>query len=223
MRRIDEIIIHCSATKEGKDFRAADIDKWHRAQDYKCIGYHYVIDLDGTIEEGRPESEKGAHAGGDHNPHSIGICYIGGLTAVDGYYADTRTEEQKRSLILLLQDLKNRYPNAKILGHRDISAKACPCFDAAREYGDIRPHSLDTASSADSSAATTPATTPADAPATTADVAADRVEATIDAVDAAVDVAANVTRGKARVWLLIASAALDLARGLWRGLRHHKR
>lgn len=223
MRTINEIIIHCSATKEGKDFRAADIDKWHRARDFKCIGYHYVVDLDGTIEEGRPESEKGAHAGGEHNPHSIGVCYIGGLTAVDGYYADTRTDEQKRALVLLLQDLKNRYPNARIIGHRDIAPKACPCFDATREYASIKPHAISVEGSAEGSvegSAEGSAEVPAEG---SADGSTDRVGATLEAVDAAVDVAASATSGKVRMWLIITSALLDLAKGIWRGVRRPRK
>lgn len=79
MRKITELILHCSATPEGKDFSTTDIDRWHKARGFKMIGYHYVIRLDGTIEQGRPLEMTGAHCKG-HNAHSIGICYIGGST-----------------------------------------------------------------------------------------------------------------------------------------------
>ena len=61
MRVIDEIIVHCAATPEGMNFTVKDIDCWHRERGFKCIGYHYVIYLDGSIHTGRPESEIGAH------------------------------------------------------------------------------------------------------------------------------------------------------------------
>ena len=97
MRNIDKIIVHCSATPEGKTYRAADIDAWHRKRGFKMIGYHYVVLLDGSMECGRPESMVGAHCTG-HNARSIGVCYIGGLKADGKTSADTRTKGSKRSL-----------------------------------------------------------------------------------------------------------------------------
>lgn len=128
MRPIDSVILHCSATPEGANFHAADIDRWHRRRGFAQIGYHYVIDLDGTIETGRPETSPGAHCQG-HNLHSIGICYIGGL-ATDGHTPkDTRTPEQTQALIQLLRTLLTRYPAATIHGHNEFAHKACPSFD----------------------------------------------------------------------------------------------
>lgn len=135
MRKITEIIIHCSATIEGKDYTVADIDRWHKARGWKGIGYHYVIYRDGLIHTGRPLSDVGAHCEG-HNANSIGICYIGGLS-FDGKPKDTRTLQQKSSLLNLLKQLRNSYPNIPILGHRNYSCKACPCFDAYTEYKNI--------------------------------------------------------------------------------------
>ena len=132
MRRIDEIIIHCTATIEGKDFRAKDIDKWHKQRGWKGIGYHYVVDLDGTIEKGRPESEIGAHTVG-HNRYSIGVVYVGGLDK-NGKPKDTRTEEQKEALLEILRQLLSKYPKATIHGHNEFAKKACPCFDVQKEY-----------------------------------------------------------------------------------------
>lgn len=136
MRKINEIIVHCAATPEGKNFKAADIDRWHRERKMKCIGYHYVVDLDGTVEPGRPESEIGAHCLG-HNQYSIGVCYVGGLAADGKTPKDTRTAVQKEALLTLLKKLRAKYPNASIHGHRDFAAKACPSFDATREYKNI--------------------------------------------------------------------------------------
>lgn len=132
MRRIDEIIIHCTATIEGKDFRAKDINKWHKQRGWKGIGYHYVVDLDGTIEKGRPESEIGAHTVG-HNRYSIGVVYVGGLDK-NGKPKDTRTEEQKEALLEILRQLLSKYPKATIHGHNEFAKKACPCFDVRKEY-----------------------------------------------------------------------------------------
>lgn len=133
MRTINEIIIHCSATKEGQSFTVADIDRWHRARGFAGIGYHYVIYLDGSVYEGRSLSQPGAHCKG-HNAHSIGVCYIGGLDAA-GLPHDTRTPEQRQALLRLLETLKRQFPNATIHGHNEFSDKACPCFDVVQEFG----------------------------------------------------------------------------------------
>ena len=99
MNKIDSIIIHCSATRTGLDLRAKDIDRMHKQRGFTRIGYNFVIDLDGTVENGRPLSVDGAHcntkgfSGVSYNKHSIGICYIGGLNA-NGRPVDTRTEAQ---------------------------------------------------------------------------------------------------------------------------------
>lgn len=146
MRKITDIVLHCSATKEGQRVTVADIDRWHRERGFKKIGYHYVIYADGSIHAGRDIEEVGAHVSG-HNATTIGICYVGGLDAV-GKPKDTRTPEQKAAIFYLLQQLKEKYPTARICGHRDFSPdrngngtiepaefiKTCPCFDAIPEY-----------------------------------------------------------------------------------------
>jgi len=134
--KITEIIVHCSATAEGKDFSVKDIDRWHRERGWSGCGYHYVIRLDGTIEQGRMESQIGAHCYG-HNMNSIGVCYIGGLASDGKTPKDTRTIKQKASLRALLRRLRQKYPEATIYGHRDFAAKACPSFDARAEYADL--------------------------------------------------------------------------------------
>ena len=136
MRKINEIILHCSATAEGKNYHASDIDKWHKAKGWKGIGYHYVIDLDGTVEPGRPLNQIGAHTEG-HNANSIGICYIGGCAKDGRTPKDTRTPEQKLAMYQLLYDLLNTYPKATVHGHYEYANKACPSFkieDLQREY-----------------------------------------------------------------------------------------
>ena len=135
-RSISEIIVHCTATPEGKDFTVDDIRRWHKAQGWSDIGYHYVVYRDGTVHEGRNVNISGAHCSG-HNMHSIGVCYVGGCDAGGKTPKDTRTEEQKASLLSLLVDLRRLYPKAKIHGHRDFANKACPSFDATGEYRKI--------------------------------------------------------------------------------------
>jgi N-acetylmuramoyl-L-alanine amidase len=137
MRRIDKIIVHCTATPEGREVSVKEIDRWHRERGFKCIGYHYVIGLDGKVSEGRPIEEIGAHCTGQ-NSHSVGVCYVGGIDRF-GLPADTRTLQQCVAMRKLLASLKERFPKAMIYGHRDFARKACPCFDAAKEYAFIEP------------------------------------------------------------------------------------
>lgn len=152
--RVDAIIIHCSATREGQDIGAKEIDAMHKQRGFNGIGYHYVVRLDGTIEKGRNETAVGAHCNTkgfsrvSYNRHSIGICYVGGLDKA-GKAKDTRTPEQKAALIELINDICKRYPIVELLGHRDTSPdkngsgevepsefiKMCPCYDVRAEYG----------------------------------------------------------------------------------------
>ena len=141
MRTIDKIIVHCSATQEGRDLDAAEINRWHLKRGFNGIGYHYVVLLDGTIEYGRSVYKQGAHVKGE-NKGSIGICYIGGVESERGSNGkwiakDTRTPEQKESLLLLLKTLKKMHTSATIHGHNEFSSKSCPCFDAYKEYCNI--------------------------------------------------------------------------------------
>lgn len=129
--RTDFIAVHCSATTERQNIGAADINKWHRAKGWACIGYHYVIKRDGTVETGRDVEVVGAHVQG-YNERSVGICMVGGVSADDINKAQNNfTPAQFASLKTLLTDLKKKYPKAVIQGHRDFPgvAKACPSFD----------------------------------------------------------------------------------------------
>lgn len=135
-RDIKEIIVHCAATPEGRDFTVAQIKQWHLQRGFTDIGYHYVVYRDGSIHTGRPESKSGAHCTG-HNAISIGVCYIGGMDAANKNPKDTRTPAQKASLLKLLKELKAKYPKAKIFGHRNFANKACPSFDAKAEYSNL--------------------------------------------------------------------------------------
>lgn len=133
MRTINEIIVHCTATPEGRDVTAADVDRWHKERGWSGIGYHWLVRLDGTVEAGRPEAAVGAHVAG-RNRNTIGVVYAGGVDKAMRP-KDTRTPAQKAALDKLLRDILKRNPSvAKIAGHRDYAAKACPSFNATAEY-----------------------------------------------------------------------------------------
>ena len=128
MRRIDLIVIHCTASRPSQSISLEQLDKMHKARGWKCCGYHYYITRDGQLHFGRPESMVGAHAR-HYNAHSIGVCYEGGLDE-KGRAADTRTLAQKKTLLTLLHSLKVDYPDAQIVGHCELEGvhKACPSF-----------------------------------------------------------------------------------------------
>ena len=152
-QNIDAIVIHCTASRAGQDLRAADIDKMHQERGFAMIGYNFVVDLDGTVEDGRPLTRDGAHcntaglSGKSYNKHSIGIVYVGGLDE-NGEPADTRTPEQKQALANLVYRLMDEYPIVEVIGHRDASPdkngngkiernewiKQCPCFSVRDEF-----------------------------------------------------------------------------------------
>lgn len=135
-RTIKEIIVHCTATPEGKDFTVADIRRMHKMQGWSDIGYHYLIYRNGTVMPGRDVDIIGAHCQG-HNTYSIGVCYVGGVAADGKTPKDTRTLQQRAALLKLLEELHTLYPAAKIHGHRDFANKDCPSFDATKEYKKI--------------------------------------------------------------------------------------
>lgn len=136
MREINLIVIHSSATRSNQRFPVKRLRECHNARFHnQGIGYHYYIERDGSLHQTRDESEMGMHAR-HYNAHSIGICYEGGLDE-QGRTADTRTPAQRDTLITLLRSLKARYPNAAIMGHRELEGvhKDCPSFDC-QEYRD---------------------------------------------------------------------------------------
>ena len=128
MRTITLIIIHCSATPEGRSLSFEECRRDHSMhRHFRDIGYHFYITRDGTVHDGRPIEKVGAHCEG-HNSHSIGICYEGGLDA-NGKPADTRTEAQRKALKSLIERMHRLFPKALIVGHHDLNPhKACPCF-----------------------------------------------------------------------------------------------
>jgi N-acetyl-anhydromuramyl-L-alanine amidase AmpD len=119
MRKINKIIIHCSATPNGRFHDVPDIRRWHQQNGWADIGYHYVIRTDGVTEIGREDSVVGAHAYG-YNESSIGVCMIGN---------DKYNGVQWHRLRELVAQLVTKYPDAKVIGHNEISHKSCPGFD----------------------------------------------------------------------------------------------
>lgn len=131
------IVIHCTGTRSNVDYDVRQLLRDHKARKFRTIGYHYYIRRNGEVTQHRKLLEVGAHCR-PFNRCSIGVCYEGGLDE-QGHYADTRTREQKDQLLLLLMRLMKLFPQAHIVGHRDLpgtTPKACPCFDAS-EYGYI--------------------------------------------------------------------------------------
>ena len=132
------IVIHCSATRCDRDYTVEQLLRDHKVRGFRTIGYHFYITRDGYLHRCRPVNQIGAHAAG-WNDRSIGICYEGGLDEA-GTPSDTRTYAQKCSLLDLLRQLRRDYPEAKIVGHCQLSPyirKACPCFDAREEYAGL--------------------------------------------------------------------------------------
>lgn len=123
MRNINKIIIHCSASPNGRPDTVEDIHRWHQERGFDCIGYHWVVEVDGDVKAGRPEWMVGAHARG-YNSNSIGICMVG---------TDEFSDEQWHWTADLLEELKLRYPRADIIGHNQVSNKKCPGFDVQVE------------------------------------------------------------------------------------------
>lgn len=134
MRYINDIIVHCTATPPGMDVDSSLMRAWDKQRGLRTIAYHYLVRLDGTVENGRAVSQPGAHCK-MHNAHSVGVCYVGGLDDA-GTICDTRTDDQKAALLKLLTTLTRMY-RCRIHGHRDYEATLCPGFDVDAEYGNI--------------------------------------------------------------------------------------
>lgn len=132
-RPISEIIVHCTATAEGKDFTVDDIRAWHKARGWSDIGYHYIVYRDGAVHEGRPVGQTGSHVAG-RNTGTIGIAYVGGVSADGKTPKDTRTASQRASLLWLVAELRKKHKGIKaVTGHNQFANKACPSFDVRRD------------------------------------------------------------------------------------------
>ncbi len=130
LKAVDFLVVHASATPETMDIGVEEIRQWHRQRGWLDVGYHKIIRRDGTVEDGRPLDVPGAHARG-FNSRSLGICLIGGVESDKKTPESNYTHDQWNALELLITDLKGMFPDAEVLGHRDLPhvSKACPCFD----------------------------------------------------------------------------------------------
>ncbi len=132
------LVLHCSATKCNQNYTVEQLMRDHKARGFRTIGYHFYVRRDGTLTQHRRLLEVGAHAR-PYNRCSIGICYEGGLDE-NGHPANTLTEAQLERLQDLFEILHRMFPDAKILGHRDlpdISPKDCPCLNTEKIFGSI--------------------------------------------------------------------------------------
>lgn len=133
-RPISEVILHCTATPAGKWFDRSDVNAWHKQRGWSMIGYHFLILLDGKIEVGRPIGMVGSHVRG-HNVGTIGVAYVGGLSADGKTAKDTRTPAQMAAAQWLIRALKEKFKiRRRARGHNEYDkGKACPSFDVARD------------------------------------------------------------------------------------------
>jgi len=136
MRPIHKIILHCTATPEGRNTTVEDIRRWHKEKGFNDIGYHYVVYLDGTVHDGRSVEIVGAHTKG-YNTGSIGVVYVGGIDSKKFEPKDTRTSKQKKSMHTFIKGLMDKYKGATLHGHNEFAAKACPSFKVQSEYSDL--------------------------------------------------------------------------------------
>ena len=145
---IDTIMIHCTATPPRREVSVRELDSWHKARNFEpytdpktgkkiYAGYHLLVHIDGSYERIRPDEHRGQHCTQcNMNNRAVSICYVGGVDT-DTRPCDTRTDAQKRTLLSLVKTMRTKYPDARIVGHRDYAPKACPSFDAKSEYKDI--------------------------------------------------------------------------------------
>ena len=133
MRPLDKIILHCSATREGQHITVETMRQWHLKRGWKDIGYHYVIYIDGSVHEGRPIEQVGAHTSGQ-NTGSIGICYVGGVEKDGKTPKDTLNELQETAMVNLIKALREEYGDMTLHGHNEYAAKACPSFKVYEKF-----------------------------------------------------------------------------------------
>ncbi len=119
--KVEKLIIHCSDSPQGRGDDAETIHQWHKAKGWDGIGYHAVILEDGTVQNGRPDFWPGSHAYG-YNTKSLGICLIG-----NGSY--TTKQFEALAYWLIAKAAKHDVAAHDIIGHCDVSSKACPKFD----------------------------------------------------------------------------------------------
>lgn len=132
MRKLTRIILHCTATPDGRHVDVDTIRSWHRKRGWSDIGYHYVIYLDGSVHAGRDVARIGAHVAG-HNADTIGVVYVGGTDAW-GKAKDTMNDAQQTAVVNLVKHLRDQYGPLTLHGHNEYAAKACPSFNVKHKF-----------------------------------------------------------------------------------------
>ena len=132
MRKLDRIILHCTATPEGRHVDVDTIRVWHKARGWSDVGYHFIIYIDGSVHSGRDVSKTGAHVAG-HNATTIGVVYVGGTDAA-GKAKDTMNAAQETAFVNLVKHLRDEYGPLTLHGHNEYAAKACPSFKVKDKF-----------------------------------------------------------------------------------------
>jgi N-acetylmuramoyl-L-alanine amidase len=132
MRKLTRIILHCTATPDGRHVDVDTIRSWHRKRGWSDIGYHYVIYLDGSVHAGRDVAKIGAHVAG-HNADTIGVVYVGGTDA-GGKAKDTMNDAQQTAFVNLVKHLRDQFGPLTLHGHNEYAAKACPSFNVKQKF-----------------------------------------------------------------------------------------
>ena len=132
MRKLTRIILHCTATPEGRHVDVDTIRSWHKKRGWSDIGYHYVIYPDGSVHAGRDVAKVGAHVVG-HNADTIGVVYVGGTDA-GGKAKDTMNAAQETAFVNLVKHLRDQYGPLTLHGHNEYAAKACPSFNVKQKF-----------------------------------------------------------------------------------------
>ena len=151
MARLQYLVIHCTATPEGREVTSAAIRHWHTdpvskgGRGWKQVGYTDMFHLDGKVERLVKNNEDAnvdpweiTNGAKGYNAISRHIVYVGGVDANDVKKArDTRTPAQKEALKRYVLDFHKRFPRVKIIGHREVANKACPSFDVQKWLKEI--------------------------------------------------------------------------------------
>ena len=132
MRKLTRIILHCTATPDGRHVDVDTIRGWHKKRGWSDIGYHYVIYIDGSVHVGRDVAKAGAHVVG-HNADTIGVVYVGGTDA-GGKAKDTMNDAQETAFVNLVKHLRDQYGPLTLHGHNEYAAKACPSFNVKHKF-----------------------------------------------------------------------------------------
>jgi len=132
-KETNHIVIHSSHTKPNSNIDIRTVDEWHRKRGLLRVGYHFFIKRGGHIEVGRNLNDIGAHTK-EHDVDSVSLCLAGGLNT-RGIVAPVYNKEQLHSLFIIVKALKHMYPDAEVVGHRDLSDTTCPSFDVKEWWG----------------------------------------------------------------------------------------